>query len=322
MTIILAVVSYITKIKKSLKTWLQKIKQKIYQLLLQIFNPFPTFAITNYNTNHFSETKEQGEVVSSAIHILKNNLQNTILISGYAGRGKTTSIMLLLNAIANDKELYQLFSQLHNRIVYFDSVNDKSELLKYLQYSEKHGYKLIIIDNIQKYTISTINEIMDKIENLSIYNRNITQKILIVLLYQETNRNNALYMYIKNNFFQDGKNVFELKKCININTNKHRKIFSLEDEKLKNSIDQIEDEFFKQHIKYILNNRKNSSIINFLNDTIFAQPDSISTNNQKKVFLLMAFIMMGTFNGYVSKKNYISFGKRIIHFYQFHKWIL
>ena len=303
MTIILAVVSYITKIKKSLKTWLKKIKQKIYQLLLQIFNPFPTFAITNYNANHFSETKEQGEVVSSAIHILKNNLQNTILISGYAGRGKTTSIMLLLNAIANDKELYQLFSQLHNRIVYFDSINDKSELLKYLQYSEKHGYKLIIIDNIQKYTISTINEIMDKIENLSIYNRNISQKILIVLLYQETNRNNALYMYIKNNFFQDGKNVFELKKCININTNKHRKIFSLEDEKLKNTIDQIEDEFFKQHIKYILNNRKNSSIINFLNDTIFAQPDSISTNNQKKVFLLMAFIMMGTFNGYVSKKE-------------------
>ncbi len=297
-TIILAVVSYITKIKKSLKTLLQKIKQKIYLLLLQIFNPLPTFAITNYNTNHFSETKEQGKMVSSAIHILKNNLQNTILISGYAGRGKTTSIMLLLNAIANDKELYQLFSQLHNRIVYFDSVNEKSELLKCLQYSEKHGYKLIIIDNIQKYTISTINEIMDKIENLSIYNRNITQKILIVLLYQETNKNNALYTYIKNNFFQDSKNVFELKKCININTNKHRKNFSLEDEKLKNSIGQIEDD-----IKYILNNRQNSSIINFLNDTIFAQPDSVSSNKQKKVFLLMAFIMMGTFNGHVSKKE-------------------
>lgn len=302
-TIILAVVSYITKIKKSLKSFLQKIKQKIYQFLLQIFNPFSTFAITNYNTNHFSETKEQGEVVSSAIHILKNNLQNTILISGYAGRGKTTSIMLLLNAIANDKELYQLFSQLHNRIVYFDSVNDKSELLKYLLHSEKHGYKLIIIDNIQKYTISTINEIMDKIENLSIYNRNITQKVLILLLYQETSKNNALYMYIKNNFFQNGENVFELKKSININTNKHRKKLSLEDEKLKNSIEQIEDEFFKQHIKYILNNRKNSSIINFLNNTIFAQPDSISTNKQKKIFLMMAFIMMGTFNGHVSKKE-------------------
>lgn len=191
---------------------MKKIKQKIYQFLSLKFNPLSLFTITNFNANHLSETKEQGELVSSAIHILKNNLQNTILISGYAGRGKTTSIMLLLSAIANDKELYQVFSELQKHIVYYDSVNDERELLKYLQYSEKHIYKLIIIDNIQKYTISSINEIMDKIENLTNYNKNIKQNVLILFLYQETNKNGALYTYIKNNFFKDNSNVFELKK--------------------------------------------------------------------------------------------------------------
>lgn len=161
-TVLLAIISYITKIKKILTTLLQKIKQKIYQFLSFKFNPLSPFTITDFNADRFTETKEQGKIVSSAIHILKNNIQNTILVSGYAGRGKTTSIMLLLSAIAKDRELYQLFSQLQNRIIYFDSVNDKKELLEYLQNSKKHIYKLIIVDNIQKYTNSSINEIMDK----------------------------------------------------------------------------------------------------------------------------------------------------------------
>ena len=302
-TIFLAFISYFTKIKKQLPTLLRKVKQRIYQFLALKVNPLSVFTITNFNVNHFSETTEQGELVSSAIHILKNNLQNTILISGYAGRGKTTSIMLLLNAIANDKELYQLFSELQNRIVYFDGVNDKSQLLKYLQYSEKHRYKLIIIDNIQKYTISSISEIMEKIENLTNYNRNIRQNVLILFLYQETDRNNALYTYIKNSFFKADSNIFEFKKYININTNKHKKYCSIEDEKLKINIDKIEDYFFKQHIKYVFYNRKNNSIISFLNNIIFAQPNIMSSNKEKMVYLMTAFIMMGNYNGYVSKKE-------------------
>lgn len=302
-TILLAFVSYIAKIKKKLPSFLNQTKQRIYQILALKFNPLSAFTIINFNVKHFSETKEQGELVSSAIHILKNNLQNTMLISGCAGRGKTTSIMLLLSAIANDKELYQVFSELQNRIIYFDSVNDKSELLKYLQYSEKHIYKLIIIDNIQKYTISSMNEIMDKIENLTNYNRNIKQNALILFLYQETTRNDAFYQYIKTNFFENNSNVFELRKYININTNKYQKRYSLEEEKLKTNIDKIEDNFFKQHIKFVFHNRKNSSIVNFLNDIVFAQPDSIPANREKMFFLMIAFIMMGNCNGYVSKKE-------------------
>lgn len=302
-TIVLAFISYITKIKQNLPSLLRKIKQKLYQFLSLKYNPLSAFTITNFNVNHLSETKEQGELVSSAIHVLKNNLQNTILISGYAGKGKTTSIMLLLSAIANDKELYQVFSELQNRIVYFDSVNDKSELLKYLRYSEKHIYKLVIIDNIQKYTISSMSEIMDKIENLTNYNRNTKQNVLILFLYQETTRNNALYEYIKNNFFKDNSNVFEMKKYININTNKNQKYCSFEDEKLKTNIDKIENYFYRQHIKFVFYNRKNNSIINFLNDMVFSQPANIPANRKKKLFLMMAFIMMGNYNGYVTKKE-------------------
>ncbi len=302
-TILLAAISYITKLKKKLPVLLQKTKQKIYHVLSLKYNPLSTFAITNFNINHLAETKEQGELISSAIRILKNKLQNTILISGYGGRGKTTSVMLLLNAIAHDKELYQLFSELQNRIVYFDSVNDKNELLKYLQYSEKHIYKLIIIDNIQKYKISLINEIMDKIENLTNYNKNIEKNVLILFLYQETNKNDAFYEYIKNNFFIDNKNIFELKKYININANKIYKFCSPEDKKLKANIDKIEDTFFKQHIMTIFYNRKNKSIIKFLNDMIFTQPISIAAKNRKMLFLMMVFIILGNYNGYVSKRE-------------------
>lgn len=302
-TILLAFISYVAKIKQNVPSLLRKIKQRIYQFLSLKYNPLSAFTITNFNVNNFSETKEQGALVNSAIQILKNNLQNTILISGYAGKGKTTSIMLLLSAIANDKELYQVFSELQNRIVYFDSINDKSELLKYLQYSKKHIYKLIIIDNIQKYTISSINEIMDKIENLINYNRNIERNILVLFLYQETTKNDALYKYIKNNYFKDNSNVFELKKYVNIDINKHQKYCSLEDIKMQTNIDKIEDVFFKQHIKYVFYNRRNISIISFLNNIIFTQPINIPNNTKKRLFLMMAFIMMGNYNGYVTKKE-------------------
>ena len=109
-----------------------------------------------------------------------------ILISGYSGKGKTTSIMLLLSAIARDKELYWVFSELQNHIIYFDSVNDKSALLNYLGNTGKQKCKLIIVDNIQKYTISSINEIMGRVNNLALHNKNANKKVLIIFLYQET----------------------------------------------------------------------------------------------------------------------------------------
>lgn len=302
-TVLLAIISYITKIKKILTTLLQKIKQKIYQFLSFKFNPLSPFTITDFNADRFTETKEQGKIVSSAIHILKNNIQNTILVSGYAGRGKTTSIMLLLSAIAKDRELYQLFSQLQNRIIYFDSVNDKKELLEYLQNSKKHIYKLIIVDNIQKYTNSSINEIMDKIENLDDYNKNINQKILIILLFQESPKNYDLIQYIKSTFFIDNGLFFELNKYINYETKSHKKNYSFEDNKLITYINEIDDNIFKQHIKYILNNKKNKSIIKFLNNIVFTNTKSEYTEYNKKFFLLNAFILLGNINGYVTKKD-------------------
>ena len=74
-----------------------------------------------------------------------------------------------------------------------------------------------------------------------------------------------------------------MKKYININTNKNQKYCSLEDEKLKTNIDKIENYFYRQHIKYVFYNRKNNSIINFLNDMVFSQPANIP-ENRKKIF--------------------------------------
>ena len=102
-TIILALISYIAKLKKYIPILLHKFKQRIYQFFAWRYNPFSAFVITDYNKFNLLETEEQGKFISSAIRVLKSNTQNMILISGYSGKGKTTSIMLLLSAIARDK---------------------------------------------------------------------------------------------------------------------------------------------------------------------------------------------------------------------------
>ena len=214
-TVILAFISYISKLRKYIPILLHKFKQQVYQFFALTYNPFSVFTIIDYNKNHLLETDDQGEFISSAIHILKDNTQSMILISGFAGRGKTTSVMLLLSAIACDRELYWMFSELQNRIIYFDSVNDKEALLDYLGHVGKPKCKLIIIDNIQKYTISSINEIMSRVNNFVMHNQTTEKKALIVFLYQETSKNEALYEYVRNKFFKNKNNIFELNQYVN-----------------------------------------------------------------------------------------------------------
>lgn len=302
-TVLLAFISYIAKMKTYFPMLLHKIKQRIYHFFSWNNIPFTDLIITDFNKNNLSGTEEQGKFISSAIHILKNNTQNMFLVSGYSGRGKTTSIMLLLSAIAHDKELYWVFSELQNRIVYFDSVNDKEALLKYLDHTEKQKYKLIIIDNIEKYTILSINEVIGKVKNLALYNQNANQKILIVFLYKETDRNTSLYEYIKKSFFKENDNIFKLNRYVNLDAKTFRKNCSLQAEKLQIHINQIENPFFRQHIKNILYNKKNDSIVTFLNDLVFAQPINLPVHKEKQFFILMAAIFIGLYNGYITRKE-------------------
>lgn len=307
-TIILAFISYIAKMKKYLPILLHKFKQRIYLFFAWIHNPFSAVAITDYNKNNLFETEEQSKFISSAIRILKNNTQNIILISGYSGRGKTTSIMLLLSAIAQDKELYWVFSELQNRIIYFDSVNDKDALMEYLGRIGKSKCKLIIVDNIQKYTISSINEVMDRVNNLALHNQNTNKKVLITLLYQETGRNEALYEYIRSKFFKDDDNIFKINQFVKLAKKVSQRHCFSQDDELMSHILKIEDSFFRQYMKNIFLNRKDDSIVILLNDLLFNEPDKIPMK-EKTFFVLMVAIFMGLYNGYVTKKELHSLWK-------------
>ena len=301
-TIVLAFISYVIQLRKYLLIWLQIFKQKIYQFVSCMHTPFSSCAITNYNPNNLFETNEQSNFIESAICILKNSEQNMILISGFAGGGKTTSVMLLLNAIASDKDLYDIFSELQKGIIYFDGVNDKAALVDYLQRARKQKDKLIIIDNMQKYTISFINEIMDRVKNLILQTQSTNNKLLIIFLYQETERNNALYNYIKDRFFSQNNNIFNLKSYINFEESILREHFKQEKE-LIGHICEIDNSFFQQYMKNIVLNRKNNSIVILLNDFVFNEENTISRQNKKKIFVLIIAIFAGMYNGYVTKKE-------------------
>lgn len=302
-TIMLALISYIVKIKRYMPILLHKFKQRTYQFFSWRHNPFSVFTITDYNKKNLSETEDQGNFVSSAISILKNSTQNMMLISGYAGKGKTTSIMLLLSAIAHEKELYWVFSELQNHIIYFDGVNDKSALLDYLEQTGKQKCKLIIIDNIQKYTIASMNEIMGKANKLVLYNQNTNKKVLIIFLYQETDRNQALYEYVRSKFFKNEDNILKLNRYVNIEEKVSRKHYFSQAEELRTHICKIEDPFFRQYMKCIFFYRKDDSIVSFFNDLVFTVPDKMSAKKDKTFFVLMVAIFIGFYNGYVTKKE-------------------
>lgn len=302
-TIILAIISYSGKIKKFMPDLLHRIKQNIYLFFSWKYNPFSAFTIIDYNQNNFYETNDQSNFIEMAIGILKNITQDIILISGYSGEGKTTSIMLLLNAIAHDKELYYVFSELQNHIIYFDSINDRNTLIHYLESTETQKCKLIIIDNIQKFNLSFMNEVMQKVNNLTLHNKNAKKKVLVIFLYQERPENKALLEYIKNKFFKDKNKIFRLERYINLSETEHLEYFSASAQELKLNIKKIDDSFFQKYLYNILNNRKDDSITDLLNTVLFQPSERIPRKKEKAFFVLTSVIFVGLYNGYVTKKD-------------------
>ena len=234
---------------------------------------------------------------------MKDNTHSIILISGFVRRGKTTFFMHLRSAIACDRELDLMFSELQNRIIYFDSVNDKDALLDYLSHVGKPKCKLIIIDNIHKYTISSINEIMSRVNNFALHNQTTEKRTLIVFLYQETSKNEALYEYVRNKFFKDKNNIFKLNQYVNFEGDDSQKYSLLQAEEFWGYINKIEDSFFRQYMKNIFYNSKDDSVITLLMDLVLKQPSTVPSNKEKIFFVLIIAIFLGLYNGYATKKD-------------------
>lgn len=95
-TIILALISYIAKMKKYIPILLHKFKQRIYQFFAWRYNPFSAFVITDYNKFNLLETEEQGKFISSAIHVLKSNTQNMILFPVTLGKARQLRLCFYL----------------------------------------------------------------------------------------------------------------------------------------------------------------------------------------------------------------------------------
>lgn len=319
-TVMIAITSYLTKIKNFFQKVLYKLKQRIYILLSLRYNYFLSQLIENYNINNLFVTTEQIEIINSAIDVLKNNKQNTILISSFPGKGKTTSLMLLLDTIAHDKELYKLFIELQHRIIYFDSVNDCEQLEYYLCHPEKQANNIVIIDNIQKHSIIMLNTIMERIHTMVMYAKQDEKKILFVLLYQQTKYNIVTYEQIKYRFFNE--NVFTLNqdfKHIRKSTKKKRRLVIND---LRNNILDLHDSSFKRYLENILYNARNDSFIKFMNKLLFVLDLGYPIKDEKKIYVLSSIIFWGYYYGYVSQKAIIAIWKKRYKFSWQGKFIL
>lgn len=301
-TIILAIISYATKIKVYLLKLLYIFKQKIYILFTFHYHWICSAIVKNYNVDKLYGTTEQINVINSAIDILKNSKQNIFLISSFPGKGKTTTLMLLLDVIAHDKELYCLFNELQYHIIFFDSMKDYEQLLYCLNHPEKQSDRIFIIDNMQKYTILFINEIMNKIKNLMTYSLEDKRKALFILMFQKTESNIATYEYIKHTFFNDNFNNFNLNQ--NNAQKKNRCESKIFVQSFNDNIDNIkEDELMKNHLEKVASNCKNKKIILFFDKLVF-HPDNqdYSTKEEMMIYVLASIIFICSYYGYINKK--------------------
>lgn len=314
-TIILAMISYATKIRVYLMKLLYIFKQKIYILLTIHYNWLLSTMVMNYNINKLYGTTEQIDIINSAIDILKNNKQNILLISGFPGKGKTTTLMLLLDVIAHDKELYGLFNELQHHIIFFDSMKDCDQLLYSLNHPEKQRDKIFIIDNIHKYKILFINEIMNKIKNLLAYSLDQKHKILFVLMFQKTESNIATYEYIKQTFFNDSSNIYNLNQNNSYKKNGFERKFFFQN--FNNNIDNIRDaEFVKNHLENISTYCKNKNFALFFNKLLFCHNNlDYSAKEEKTIYVLASIIYFCYYYGYINKKMlYLLWRKKYIFF--------
>lgn len=139
--------------------------------------------------------------------------------------------------------------------------------------------------------------------------------MLIIFLYQETGRNNSLYDYVRSKYFKDENNIFKLNKYVKLEEKNSQEPYFSQAEELMSHIYKIEDAFYQQYMKNVFLNRKDDSIVIFLNDLIFNEPDKIPSDKEKTFFVLIIAIFIGLYNGYVTKRTYIFFGRKIIHFF-------
>lgn len=84
---------------------------------------------------------------------------------------------------------------------------------------------------------------------------------------------------------------------------------------------KIEDAFYQQYMKNVFLNRKDDSIVIFLNDLIFNEPDKIPSDKEKTFFVLIIAIFIGLYNGYVTKKDLHFLWKKNYSFFLCHRKI-
>lgn len=303
-TIALAIVSYLTKIKVWAKKLLYKVKQKIYIFLSIRYNWLLSSSIENYNINKLHGTTEQFDVIRLAINILKNNKQNVLLISGFSGKGKTTTLMLLMDVIAHDKELYDLFIELQHRIIYYDSIKDFEQLSNNLNHPENQRDTIVIIDNIQKYTIIVLNDIITKINSMVTYFHEEGRKVLFILMYQNTENNKATFDYIKNTFFNNDQSIFNLDQIFNLEK-KNSTSEVLEFQQFLTNINKIsEGELLKYHLDNVLYNCTEKKFIKFFNQLLFSSADQYyDSKSVKKVYVFASIIFICYYYGYITRNT-------------------
>ena len=101
-----------------------------------------------------------------------------------------------------------------------------------------------------------MNEVMQKVNNLTLHNKNAKKKVLVIFLYQERPENKALLEYIKNKFFKDKNKIFRLERYINLSETEHLEYFSASAQELKLNIKKIDDSIIQKYQYNIMNNRK------------------------------------------------------------------
>jgi hypothetical protein len=136
-------------------------------------------------------TEYQDIVINKALEMLKKDGNYFITLGSSPGKGKTTTAILLLDNIGQDKNLLELFTQLQERVHYLDAGVDSSFLTRYLTNKKDFIESLIVIDNIHKLSVKKLTDVLNKINSISKYTETMQYKNLILLFYQKFQKNDS-----------------------------------------------------------------------------------------------------------------------------------